>query len=81
MVLYRKEHFKLYTETYHTIAVNSCQIELARKDLTLPSDAAMILYKARLCTGVEDKHIKFALSACTYSIDDFDLKVKIAVLW
>ena len=41
----------------------------------------MIFCKARSCNDVEDnKFIKFTLSASTYSIDDFNAKVKVAVL-
>ena len=41
----------------------------------------MIFYKAGSRTGVEDNEfIKFTLSTGTYSIDDFNAKVKVAVL-
>ena len=47
----------------------------------LLSNIAVIFYKAGSRTGVEDnKFIKFTLSAGTYSIDDFNAKIKIAVL-
>lgn len=41
-----QEHFELWVETHESIAVNSCQIELARKDIILPSHPAIILCKA-----------------------------------
>ena len=41
----------------------------------LLSDAAVILHKA-----VQDRHLKFTLSAGAYAIDDFNVKVKVAVL-
>ena len=75
-----KEHFKLYTEIYDSIAVNNCQIGLARKDIILLSDIAVILYKAGLRTDVEDRHIKLTLSAGAHSIDDFIAIVKVVVL-
>ena len=41
----------------------------------------MIFCKAGSCNDVEDnKFIKFTLSASTYSINDFNAKVKVAVL-
>ena len=40
----------------------------------------MALYKTDPHTGVKDRHIKIILSVRTYSIDDFDAKVKVAVL-
>ena len=41
----------------------------------------MIFYKAGAGTGVENnRFIKFSLSVGTYSIDDFNAKIKVAVL-
>ena len=40
-----KEHCQLYTEIHGSIAVNSCQIELAQKDIILLSNASIIVYK------------------------------------
>ena len=40
-----KEHCELYTEIYGSTAVNSCQIELAQKDIILLSNASIIVYK------------------------------------
>ena len=76
-----KEHCDLYTEIHGSIAVNSCQIELAQKDIILLSVVSIVIYKAGKRTGVEnDKFIHFILSACTYSIDDFNAKIKVAIL-
>ena len=76
-----KEHCKLYTEIHGSIAVNTCQIELAEKDIILLSSVSVIFYKAGACTGVENnRFIKFSLSAVTYSIDNFNAKIKVAVL-
>ena len=62
-----KEHCEPYTETDDSIAVNSGQIELARKDIILLSNIAVIFYKAGSRTGLEDnKIIKFNLSAGRY---------------
>ena len=76
-----KEHSDLYTEIHGSIAVNSCQVGLAQKDSILLSKVSMILYKAGKRTGVENtKSISFNLSAGTYSIDDFNAKIKVAIL-
>ena len=76
-----KEHSDLYTEIHGSIAVNSCQVGLAQKDSILLSKVSMILYKAGKRTGVENtKFISFNLSAGTYSIDDFNAKIKVAIL-
>ena len=76
-----KEHYDLYTEIHSSIAVNSCQIGVAQKDIILLSSISVIFYKAGARTGVENsRYIKFTLSAGTYSIHDFNAKIKIAVL-
>ena len=76
-----KEHCELYTEIHGSIAVNSCQIELAQKDIILLSNASIIVYRTGKRTSVENnKFIHFNLSAGTYSIDDFNVKIKVAIL-
>ena len=76
-----KEHCDLYTEIHGSIAVNSCQIELAQKDIILLSNVSIIVYKAGKRTGVENnKFIHLNLSAGTYSIDDFNAKIQVAIL-
>ena len=76
-----KEHCELYTKIHGSIAVNSCQIELAQKYIILLSEVFIVIYKAGKHTGVEnDKFIHFNLSAGTYSIDDFNTKTKEFVL-
>ena len=76
-----KEHCELYTEIHGSIAVNSCQIELAQKDIILLSNASIIVYRTGKRTSVENnKFIHFNLSAGTYSIDDFNTKTKEFVL-
>ena len=76
-----KEHCDLYTEIHGSIAVNSCQIELAQKDIILLSNASIIVYRTGKRTSVENnKFIHFNLSAGTYSIDDFNGKIKVAIL-
>ena len=75
-----KEYCELYTEINDSIAVNSYQIELAKKDIILLSNIVAVFHKVGSRTGVEDRFIKFNLSAGTYSIDDFNAKVKVAVL-
>ena len=76
-----KEHCDLYTEIHGSIAVNSCQIELTQKDIILLSEVSIVIYKAGKRTGVEnDKFLHFNLSAGTYSIDDFNVKIKVTIL-
>ena len=76
-----KEHCDLYTEIHGSIAVNSCQVGLAQKYIILLSKVSIIVYKAGKRTGVENtKFISFSLSAGTCSIDDFNAKIKVAVL-
>ena len=76
-----KEHCNLYTEINGSFSVNSCQIELAQKDIILLSEVSIVIYKAGKHTGVENtKSIQFNLSSSTYSIDDFNAKIKVAIL-
>ena len=76
-----KEHCDLYTEIHGSIAVNSCQIELAQKDIILLSKVSIIVYNAGKRTGVENtKFISFELSVGTYSIGDFNAKIRLAIL-
>ena len=76
-----KEHCELYTEIYGSIAFNSCPIELAQKDIILLPSVSVIFYKSGARTSVENNmFIKFSISAGTYSIDDFNAKIKVAVL-
>ena len=76
-----KKHCELYTEIHGSIAVNSCQIELAQKDIILLSKVSIVIYKADKRTSIENKKfIHFNLSAGTYSIDDFNAKIKVAIL-
>ena len=56
-----KEHCDLYTKIHGSIAVNSCQIELAQKDIILLSKVSIIVYKAGKSTGVENT--KFVLAS------------------
>ena len=73
-----KEHCNLYTEINGSIAVNSCQIELAQKDIILLSKVSIVIYKAGKRTSIENKKfIHFNLSAGTYSIDDFNTKLRV----
>ena len=76
-----KEYCELYTEIHGSIAFNSCQIELAQKDIILLSNVSIMVYKAGKRTGVEKKKfIHFNLSAGTYLIDCFNAKLKVAIL-
>ena len=64
-----KEHCDLYNEINGSIAVNSCQIELAQKDIILLSSISTIVYKAGKRTDlVNTKFISFNLPVGTYSI-------------
>ena len=76
-----KKHYEIYTKIHGSITVKRCQIELTQKDIILLSSISVIFYKAGARTSVENnRFIKFSLSAGTDSIDDFNAKVKIAVL-
>ena len=76
-----KEHYDRSTEIHGSIAINSCQIELAQKYIILLSNVSTVIYKAGKRTGEENtKFIHFNLSAGTYSIDDFNVKIKVAIL-
>ena len=76
-----KEHCDLYTEIHGSIAVNSCQVGLAQKYIILLSKVSIIVYKAGKRTAVENtKFISFNLSAGTCSIDNFNAKIKVAIL-
>ena len=76
-----KQHCDLYTEIHGSIAVNSCHIELAPKDIIFLSSTSVIFCKPSARTGVENnRFIKFSISAGTYSIDNFNAKIKAAVL-
>ena len=67
--------------TLKLMTVNGYQIGLPRKCIILLSDTAVIAYGAGSHTGVQDgRHIKFSISASTYSIKDFNTKIKAAVL-
>ena len=75
-----KDHCDLYTEIQGSIAVNSFQIELTQKEIILLSKVSLTVYKAGKHTGVENtKLISFNLSAGTYSIDDLNAKIKVAI--
>ena len=75
------EHCDLYTEIHGLIAVNSCQIELAQKDIILLSKAPIVTYKAGKPTGVENRNLIYtSITAGTYSTDDFKTKIKELVL-
>ena len=76
-----RKHCDLYTAIRGSIAVNTCQIELAQKDIILLSTVSVIFYGAGARTGVENKKfIKFSISAGTYPTGDFNAKIKVAVL-
>ena len=76
-----KEHCDLYIVIQGSIVVNSCQIKLTLKDIILLSEVSVVIYKAPKCTRMEnDKFIHFNLSVGTYSIDNFNAKIKMATL-
>ena len=76
-----KEHYDLYTETHGSIGVDSCQIKLVQKDIILLSKVSIVVYRAATLTGVGNtKLISFNLSAGTYSVVDFNAKIKVAIL-
>ena len=72
-----KEHCDLHAEVHGSIAVNSCQIKLSEKDIILLSNPPIITYKAGTTHGVENRNlIHSSIPAGTYSIDDFNTKIK-----
>ena len=76
-----KEDYDLYTKIHGLIAINSCQIGLAQKDIILLSNASLIAYKAGKQTSLTNtEFIKFILWEGIYSTDDFNVKIKIAIL-
>ena len=76
-----KEHYDLYTEIHGSIVVNSCQIRLPQKDIILLSKAPITTYKVGKPTGVENRNLIYSsIPAGTYSIDDFNTKIKEFVL-
>ena len=76
-----KEHYDLSTKIHGSIDVHSCQIGLAQKGIILLSKASLIVYRAGKQTGVTNtEFIKFIRSQGTYSIDDFNAKIKISIL-
>ena len=76
-----KENSDLYSEIHDSIAVDSCHIGLAQKDIILLSKVFIIVYKAGKRTGVENtKFISFNFSVGTYIIDGFNAKIKVAIL-
>ena len=75
-----KERFELYAEIHPSILVNICQIEIARKGIILLSDTAVRIFKPGTRTGGEERQIKFTLLTCTYSNDDSNAKINVAVL-
>ena len=75
-----KEHCELYTEIHDSIAINSYQIELGQKYIILLSEVSITGYKPGKRTSVEyKKFIHFNLLVGTYSIDDFNAKIKAAI--
>ena len=79
-----KEHCELYTEIHRSIAVSSCQIGLFKKDKILLTDNKLFKYsysKASSSGVCElDDYIEFTLSQGTYSIDEFNKKIRAAFL-
>ena len=66
-----KEHCELYTKVHDLIAVNSCQIELFKKDKIVLRDNTLIEYSKLSASGnfKLSYYIQGTLQAATYSID------------
>ena len=77
-----KEHCELCTEIRGSIAVNDCQIRVFKKDKLLLDNNILMKYSrsSPLDTFGLDDYIQFTLSLATYSIGDFNAKIKAAVL-
>ena len=75
------EHYDLYSKIHGSITIHSCHVGFAQKDIILLSKASLLVYKAGKQTGVTNtEFIKLTLSEGTYSIDDFNEKIKISIL-
>ena len=79
-----KDHYELYTEIHGSIAVNSCQTRLFKKDKIPLKDNKLFKYSYSKASssGVFklDDYIEFTLSSGTYSIDVFNKETRAAVL-
>ena len=79
-----KEHSDLYTKTHGSIAINDCRKGLFKKDKILLEDNKLFKSSYSKASSSEifnlDDYIQFTLSSGTYLIDDFNGKVKAAVL-
>ena len=79
-----KKHYELYTQFHGPVAINNCQIGLFKKCKILLEDNKLFKYSYSKASssGVFnlDDYIQFTLSSGTYSIDDFNKKIKAAVL-
>ena len=72
-----KKHCNLYTEIHGSIAVNSCQIEPAQKDIILLSKNPLINYKAGKPTSTVNRNLIYSsIPTGTYSFEDFNTKRK-----
>ena len=57
------------------------RVIIHHKDIILLSSISVIFYKIGARTGAENnRFIKFSFLAGTYSIDDFNAKIKVAIL-
>ena len=78
-----KEYCDLYTEIHGSIAVNSCHVGLFKKDKILLENSKLFKYSYSKTSpsGVFKLYgyIEFTLSSGTYSIDEFNEKIKAAV--
>ena len=79
-----REHCDLYTEIHGSIAISNCHMGLFKKDKILLEGNKLFKhsYSKASSSGVFnlDDYIQFTLSSGTYSIDDFNKKIKAAVL-
>ena len=75
-----KEHYDLFNKMHGTITIHSFQVGLAQKDIILLSKNSSIVNNSDKQTSVRNTElIKFTLSEGTYSIDDFNAKVKMSI--
>ena len=49
-----KRHCDLYTETHGSVAVSSCQVKLAPKDIISLSEVSIVVCKSGKITGAEN---------------------------
>ena len=74
-----KDCFSLYTPVSGSIAIKSCRVVVGGTDAIKLQDEVMIIYVAALPSGNKGQPLKINISKGTYTIDDFNAKMKIPI--